>query len=168
MNKLRYFRHAIAFLSAVCLTVALFVGCGKSSLAPGGAYSFAQTNGMGSNAVVSIRADLQLYQADVTFQTAYKAAVTICDFELKNRTYLWNISPSIKHTIDRIRPQIWEATKAYTSARDAYILNPTPVGLAGVDAVIAKIQQLLVAATAALGTTSNTAPITGTTNSLTH
>jgi hypothetical protein len=131
-------------------TFGILSGCKSPSLEAGGPYTYTQTNHVGTNVVITAVSDLQLYQADVSFQTAYKAAIAVCNFELQNRDYLWKISPNIKHTIDKIRPQIWRAQVDYTTARTAYIANPTPAGLSGVDAVVAKIQQLLVATTSAI------------------
>jgi len=158
-RKIKFF----GLLAAAGLAALLLVapGCKNTSLAPGGPYSYSTTNVVGSNTVVTTVSDLQLYQADVSFETAYKAAFTICNIEFQNRDYFWKISPSIKHSIDKIRPLVWESQGEYTTARAAYIAHPTPAGLTGVDAVVAKIQQLLIAATAALGTT-NTPSITST------
>lgn len=155
----------IAF--SICLTALLavgFVACKSSSLAPGGAYAPYQTNGIGSNVTVTVNADMALYDSDLAFQTAYKTLDTLFQFELNNRQFLWNLSPSIKHTLDRIRPEAWTAVQEYTAARTAYIANPTPSGLTGVNQVVAKVQQLLIAATAAIGTQTtagtNSIPIT--------
>lgn len=153
MNTLKiYTPNKILF--ALCLTALVvfsFTACNKTTLAPGGPYSYSQTNQDGTVTVVS---DLQLYQADVSFRTAYLAAYTVCNIEFQNRNYFYSISPSIKHAIDKIRPLIWQAQVDYTTARTAYLAHPTPAGLSGVDGVVAKIQQLLIAVTAALGTTN--------------
>lgn len=140
---------------SICLTALMvvgFLGCGKTTLAPSGPYTSTYTNVDGTITTVS---DLQLYQADLAFQTAYRAAFTVCNIEFQNRNYFYSLSPSIKHAIDKIRPLIWQAQVDYTTARTAYILHPTPTGLTGVDEVVSKIQQLLIAATAALGTTNS-------------
>ena len=140
------------------LTLALclgFTACNKSSLAPGGAYTTSVTNVVGTNIVVTTTSDIGLYDADLSFQLAYKTLDAAFSIEMNNRAYLWNISPNIKHTLDQVRVQAQAAVGDYVKARAAYIANPTPTGLTGILAVVAKVQQLLFAANAAIGTTTN-------------
>lgn len=130
-----------------------FTSCKTPSLATGGPYTTpALTNTLGTNiTVIAAHSDLQLYQADASFRAAYAAMDAIFQTEFKNRDYFYNLSPSIKHTLDKIRPIAQQVVNDYTVARAAYMANPTPAGLTGVQALLARLQQLVVAATAAVG-----------------
>lgn len=122
-------------LALVCL-VAL-PAC-KSSLAPGGAY------------VVQGQPDMAFFVADAAYQVAYQTVDAAFTFEKSNRAYLWTLSPNIKHTLDGIRPQAVKVNTEYLTARAAYIANPTATGLTGLQAVLAKMQQLVATATSVL------------------
>jgi len=140
----------------------LITACKTPKLAPGGAYTTTITNMVGTNIVLTSTSDLGLYTADSSFKLAYQTLDTVFTFERNNRQYLWNLSPAIKHTLDQVRAQAWPIVGEYVTARAAYLANPTPAGLTGVNAVLAKIQQLVFAANAVLSTS------TPTTNSVTH
>lgn len=153
------------FIVSVALSSPLWYGCNSPSLQSGGAYSYSTTNLVAgtTNWVVTTTADLQLYQADTAFKLAYDTLNAVFLIERNNRTYLWNISPGIKHTLDSIRPGADKAVDEYLAARAAYIANPTPAGLTGMTAIITKIQQALFAANAAIGVgtiTTNSTPST--------
>lgn len=140
---------ACATLSLALFT-ASFVGC-KTNLAPGGAYNPSVTNASG---VVTSNPDIALYNADLAFKTAYDSLNLVFQTEYNNRQYFWNISPAVKHTLDKIRPDAEKAVNDYAAARTAYLFNPPLVGLTGVNAVLAKMQQLLLAANAAVAQAS--------------
>jgi hypothetical protein len=71
-------------------------------------------------------------------------------FERDNRDNLWKLSPDIKHTLDKIRPDAAQAVQTYAAARKAYIANPTPTGLSMLNTILAKVQQVSAAAAAAV------------------
>lgn len=138
------FTLLIALTAALSLTA--LTAC-KTNLAPGGAYNPSVTNSAG---VVTSTPDIALYNADAAFKTAYDSLNLVFETEYKNRDYFWKLSPDIKHTLDKIRPEAQAAVNDYAAARTAYKANPPVVGLTGVNAVLAKIQQLLIAATSAV------------------
>lgn len=117
-----------SFLLALTL-LTLGVGC-KSTLAPDGSY----------NKTVP---DMAFYQADSAFGLAYDTINLAFEAEYNNRALLWSISPEIKHTLDKVRPVALQVRNDYVIARDAYLKNPTPAGLTGVQSILAKAQQLL-------------------------
>lgn len=141
-------RNKLALVTVLlaALTLAAFTAC-KTNLAPGGAYSPSITNSAG---VVTTTPDLALYNADLAFKTAYDSINMAFNIEYNNRDYFWKLSPAIKHTLDQIRPQAQKVVNDYAAARTAYLANPTPPGLTGIQALLAKIQQLLLAANAAM------------------
>lgn len=122
----------------------LLVGCGPSgcsntTLETGGAYS-----------QEGKKPDKSFYAVDAAFDIAYSAVDTVFTFEKNNRQMLWELSPEIKHTLDKIRPQAKEVVVAYSTARKAYTENPTPAGLTTLETVLSRMQQLATATQAAL------------------
>lgn len=138
-------RIFLAFLLSVPLIIGL--GCNKSTLAPGGAYSPITVSAEG---VTNSAPDMALFVADSAYQLAYTAINAVFTVEYNNRELLFKTSPSVKHTLDGIRPDAVKANADYLAARAAYIAHPTPANLTGVQAVLAKIQQIATAAQAAL------------------
>lgn len=126
------------FLALLLLAMPLAFGC-KSTLESGGAY-----------APVGQSADMPLFVADSAYQLAYTALDTVFTVEQQNRDLLWKVSPTIKHTLDSIRPQAVTVNSDYLKARTTYIANPTPANLSGVQVVLAKIQQLAITAQSVL------------------
>ena len=127
----------------------MVTGC-KSTLETGGAY--AQTNAA---------PDRVFFETDAAFNLAYSAVDGALKFERENRALLWRVSPQIKHTLDGIRPQAFQAAKDYAVARSAYLLAPAPAGLTTLQTILARIQQFSAAAVAVLPsstTTTTTAP----------
>lgn len=163
MTKFK-FTSLLAILTLAVLTT--FTACKTPKLAPGGAYTTSVTNTVGTNIVVTTTGDLALYTADASFDLAYKTMDAAFKIERDNRDYFWKLSPQIKHTMDRLRVIAQQAVNDYAAARTAYLANPTPAGLTGVQAVLAQIQQLVYAATAAVGQAgqplTNTVPIVNT------
>lgn len=138
-----------------CISLlATFYLCGcKATLQPGGAYApvVVLTNSAGvvvTNTVVT--ADMGFYLSDSTFVLAESALDTVFRFERDNRTALWRVSPNIKHTLDKIRPDAVQAVMAYKSARSAYRANPTPGGLDLLQTILSKVQAVSTAAAAAV------------------
>lgn len=140
--------YRVRILSAVLLAAtALGLGC-KAHLESGGAYSPVTTNA--TTGVVSNSPDLPFYTADSAFWLAYTSLDTIFSIERNNREALFKISPEIKHSLDAIRPTALEVSQGYLRARQAYIAHPSPAGLTGVNLLLSKLQQLVIAAQAAL------------------
>jgi hypothetical protein len=139
-------------LSLVFSIVCLFasVGCHKT-LEPGGAYSPSITNA--TTGAVTSSPDMAFYTVDSAFYLAYTSLDTVFAIERDNRAALFKLSPAIKHTLDSIRPTALAVAQEYARARTAYIANPTPAGLTGLQLYLARIQQLVVSAQAALPTT---------------
>jgi hypothetical protein len=153
MNRIKQISAALLLAASLA-----WVGC-KATLAPGGAYSDITTNTtvtadsggvLTTNVVLSPAPDLPLFIADSAYRLAYSTIDAVFTSERQNRTFLWSLSPTIKHTLDGIRPQAVQFNLDYLTARAAYIANPVPTNLAGVQAVLAKIQQIATAAQAAL------------------
>ena len=153
----------MVFLAAAGM---FLVACTSPKLAPNGPYTSSTTNLVGTNLVITTSSDLALYAADSSFELAYKALDAVFLIERNNRAYFWNLSPAIKHTIDKIRVSAQQVVNDYAAARIAYLANPTAAGLTGVQAVLAQAQQLLFAANAALGQgglpLTNTVPVLNT------
>lgn len=140
MKKFLFVESLIASLT-IFLIVSLaapLMGC-KATLQQGGAYN-----------LTGSAPDMPLFVADTAYQLAYNTIDAVFTTERNNRTFLWSLSPKIKQSLDSVRPQAVAADQDYLKARAAYIANPTPANLSGVQAVLAKIQQLAVAAQAAL------------------
>ena len=145
-------KKLILFLPIVALALCLGLSaCKTPKLAPGGAYTASVTNYVGTNAIITTTSDLTLYTADASFALAYRTLDAAFLIERNNRDYLWKLSPNIKHTMDKVRVEAQKVVNDYIAARAAYLANPTPVGLTGVQSVLAVIQQLLFAANAAIG-----------------
>jgi len=126
------------------LTLVIGLGC-KSSLAPGGAYSPTDTNGVALSAP-----DMPFYVADSAFDFAYSTVDAAFNFERDNRASLWLLSQDVKKNLDAIRPQAVMLRNEYLTARVAYIQHPTPAGLTTLQTILTKIQTLAVVAQAAL------------------
>src|SRR5678815_4577228 len=133
-----------AFMAAMVIALSL-IGCASGKLAPGGAYHPTDTNGVAISAP-----DAAFFAVDSSYRIAYNTVDTVFLFENDNRAMLWALSPTIKHTLDNIRPQAVAANVEYHKARDAYIANPVPANLDLLKQVLAKMQQLTATATAVL------------------
>lgn len=142
------------FLILPLVLLPLLLGC-KATLQPGGSYAPLDTNG-----VAVVQPDLQFYQVDAAYDLAYSAIDAAFKFERDNRNYLWQISPQIKKTLDSIRPQAVTANLEYLTGRAKYMSNAPSVGLTELQSILAKIQQLATAATAALPGTPQVIPQT--------
>jgi hypothetical protein len=130
-------------------TLGILSGC-KGTLAPGGAYTSSVTNVVGTNVLVSTTTDMPLYVADGAFVTAFDAIRLVFKTEEQNEAFFWQLSPSIKHSLDQIRPGVVVAVKSYVAAHAAYKANPSPEGFKTVESSLAKLQQYLLAANAAM------------------
>lgn len=125
----------------------LVAGCHKT-LEAGGAYSPSTTNA--ATGAVTTSPDIAFFTLDSAFWAAYSTIDTVFSIERDNRELLWKVSPAIKHTLDSLRPTAVEVKNGYLKARANYIANPTPAGLTGIQAILAKLQELGAAVTAAL------------------
>jgi hypothetical protein len=142
-------KRLLLFVSLLCVAVGAslgFTAC-KGTLQQGGAYSPITVSADG---VTNSAPDMPLFLADSAYQLAYNTVNAAFTTEYNNRDLLFKVSPTIKHTLDNIRPDAVKANADYLKARQVYIANPTPQNLSGVQAVLAKIQQLATAAQAAL------------------
>lgn len=163
---LLYMKNIKLMAGIFMLALLTLTACNKATLAPGGPYTTSTTVLIGTNLITTTTQDLGLYNADSAFVLAYKTVDMIFTTELNNRAYFWNISPSIKHSVDAVRVVAVKVRDDYIAARAAYVANPTPLGLVGIQAVLAKMQQLVFAAQAALAQNqqalTNTIPVLST------
>jgi len=158
-QKIARFIQASVLIFAVAIApiaLSLWTGC-KSTLAPGGAYapgSFVVTTDPSgasvTNFVPSAAADKAFFVVDSAYDIAYSAIDAVFTFERENRLALWNLSPDIKHTLDKIRPQAWDANVRYARARQQYISNPVPAGLSTLQSTLAELQNLAASVQAAI------------------
>jgi hypothetical protein len=135
---------AILFLLAG-LAFGTMTGCGKATLESGGAYAPVDANG-----VAIVRPDLAFFEVDSAYDLAYSAVHAVFKFERDNRALLWKLSPDIKHTLDKARPQAVSANVRYAQARKAYLANPVPANLSTLQTILAEMQSLASAASAAV------------------
>jgi hypothetical protein len=137
-------------LPAMLLTSA----CSTPKLELGGAYAPMDTNG-----VATAQADPIFFEVDSAYYLAYSTIDGAMTFERQNRAALWAIAPTIKHTLDSIRPQVWAGAVEYSKARQAYLANPLAANLSTLQSVLGRVQQLMAVATAVMPGKSNAAPI---------
>lgn len=139
------------FLQIVRISIvsAMVVGCATHRLAPGGAYApGAFTNAVSSTGVTTTvfvaesRPDFAFFAVDSAYDLTYSTLDGVFKFERDNRELLWKVSPSIKHTLDKIRVQAVSVNAQYLSARTAYIANPIPANLGILQQTLALLDQL--------------------------
>jgi hypothetical protein len=141
------------FVAGLALSV---VSCGGGKLASGGLYApsayvvtISPTGVLSTNLVATSQPDLAFYAVDASFDLAESSLDAAFKIELNNRAMLFKLSPSIKHTLDQIRPVAWKVIKDYSAARTAYAALPTPTGLSNLQSSLSKISALSAAAVAA-------------------
>lgn len=129
----------------------------RSTLEKGGAYApgvfVVTTNESGTlvtNFVASAAPNKAFFVADATYDLAYSVIDTAFAFERKHRDVLWRMSPTIKKTLDDIRPKAWDLHVKWAKAREAYMLNPTPDGLSNIQRILSEVQNLSMAVRAVL------------------
>lgn len=127
---------AVLIFSCFCLFAALS-GCKTPNLEPGGSYT--TTNAVGE--VVSM--DKGLFMADSAYKLAYDAVDAAFRFERDNRKTLWDISPSIKGSMDKARGEVKHIEIRWATARKAYRSSPTPEGLNTMEKILAELQKVL-------------------------
>jgi hypothetical protein len=122
-----------SFLGIVLLSFALSfsTGCGTPKLESGGAYSQANQ-----------APDIAFYVTDASFVLAYATVDAAFKIERDNRAALWRLSPGIKRTLDKVRPEAVQVVQHYGEARKAYLANPTPIGLTGLNLALKRIEDL--------------------------
>jgi hypothetical protein len=135
------------FLSALaallfCAGLTFTTGCNKATLAPGSMYT--ATNAQPSTL------DYAFYQVDSAFSLAYATVDTAFNFEGKNAAFCWSISPDIKHTLDKIRPQALNLARQYAKYRALYMASPSSANLASLQATLNSLQPLTAQAQTAL------------------
>jgi hypothetical protein len=120
------------YIAVLCAVFALgLAGC-KAPLEQGGAYyPTGQT------------ADKPLLIADNLYRVAYTSLDLLFTVEKDNRAALWALNPNIKRGLDKVRNEAWEINVQWATARSLYKANPTPAGLATLETILAKIQQLV-------------------------
>lgn len=141
---------ALMLAVGMTLAVASFsTGCGHATLEPGGSYApLPITNVDGT--VTAPRADFELFVADQSFLLAKDAVSTVMTFERDNRALLWSVSPQIKHSLDKLRPQVLEAETRYAYARRVYLAQPGPENLNTLQGILTELQRLSTTAQAVL------------------
>lgn len=132
----------------------LFIGC-KGSLAPGGAYAPMTTNAVTGAVQPTQAPDLAFFQVDFGFSVAYDTAELAFSAERNNRALLWKVSPDIKRTLDKLRPDFVMYVKDYGLARAAYQANPIPPNLDEMSTILAKFKALTAAAAAVIPQPTN-------------
>jgi len=132
--KLKTLTLSVFLACATFLTLGF--GC-KTNLEPGGAY--APTNELGQ----VIHSDTELALADASYKLAYETSLAVFKFEKDNRVAIWNISPNVKHALDKARVQVQEIDKRWATARKAYRQSPTPEGISGLREILLEINRLL-------------------------
>jgi len=141
-----------AFAGLLVFCSLMSIGCRAPQLEPGGAYAPIATNSAG---IVTTNTDLQLYLADREFIAAYDVVDSILTLERDNRALWWKISPEIKHTLDKVRPQAWDARNRYKALRQAYLSAPSPQGLAQLGAITDELSRMGSTIQAALSPTQS-------------
>lgn len=148
--------------AAALIVGALFLGFVATGcdgrLANGGAYApgtnqitVDSTSGnTATNFVPTQAPDYPFAQTEVAFDFAYSAVDTVFNIERDNRQLFWGISPSIKHTLDKLRPQAVAIRNDYIKARIVYQSNPIPANLSALDNALARIKALIPAVEAAI------------------
>lgn len=126
---------ALLFILSLCTI--FMTGCGTPRLEQGGAYAPVDTNG-----VATAAPDYAFFVVDSAYDLAYSAVDSVFTFERQNRAMLWAISPTIKHSLDNLRPQAWGIAVKYAKARAAYMANPVPANLTLLQQLLAEVQQL--------------------------
>lgn len=138
-------------LFTLSLALALVLpACKHGALESGGAYAPAPTTNAATGQVTGVQPDFAFYAADAAFELAYSAIDAAFTFELHNRAWLWSLSPNIKHSLDKIRPDAVKVRDGYVRAREAYKLNPTPLGLSLLQEALNKVKAVASAAQAAV------------------
>lgn len=129
-------KKILVALSAAIL-LSLNVGCKTPTLEPGGVYTQVDTNG------TVVYSDLGLALIDASWKLSYETVISVMNFERENRAILWEISPSIKQSLDSIRPMVVDIRFRWYSARKIYEANPTPAGLTTMQAILSEIERLI-------------------------
>lgn len=127
----------LTLLAVSAFTLFTAASCNTARLEPGGAY-----------APVGQVPDLAFYQVDAAYDLAYSTIDGVFNFERRNRAALWKISPEIKHTVDKVRPEAWKLNQDYHKARAVYLQNTVPSNLSTLQTILGKMQQLAATATA--------------------
>lgn len=119
-------------------------GCKTSRLETGGAY-----------APTEEASDPAFYAVDSAYALAFASINAAFEIERNNRLFLWNLSPDIKHTLDRIRPKAVEADRDYLELREQYKALPSANILQALKLILAKVQEMANESQTALPQTIN-------------
>lgn len=128
----------LLFAIGLALAVSVILpGCKTPTLEPGGLYN--PTNAIGQ--VLYNNTGFAL--ADTTYRLTYETALAVFAYERNNRKVIWDLSPQVKKSLDRIRPTVVDIDHRWAMARKAYRANPTPAGLSTLQSILDEIQKLL-------------------------
>ena len=130
---------ALLFCAGLTLTT---TGCNKATLAPGSLYT-------ATNATPSTL-DYAFFQVDSAFSLAYATCDTAFNFEANNSAFCWKLSPDIKHTLDKIRPEALRLAQQYAKYRKLFIANPSSINLSSLQTTLDSLQPLTSQAQAAI------------------
>lgn len=143
----RLFQAVLLAAALIAMPATLQTGCGHATLEQGGAYApLPVTNIDGT--VTQQGSAYELFVIDQSFQLAHTAVATVFQFERDNRALLWQVSPEIKHSLDRIRPQVVDAETRFAVGRKAYIAAPVPQNLTTLQGILTELQRLSLTAQA--------------------
>lgn len=126
-------------ISMWLLSGLLLLGMGcvtEKRLEAGGAYAASATQA----------AQPELFALDASFDLAYTALDASFKYERDNRVLLWKLSPNIKKSMDKLRQEAGTVRGDYALARTVYLEQPTPAGLAELEAALSKLQKANLAA----------------------
>jgi hypothetical protein len=105
--------------------------------------------------VATAAPDMAFYTMDAAFAVAHDTYDMVVNLERNNRLLLWKLAPAIKHTLDATKDNAWIASVTYTTARAAYLANPTPAGLTTLQTALSQLQAYATAAQAATAQVSS-------------
>ena len=137
-------------LNSLLLALALLLP-GVSLLGPTGCKT-ARLEVGGPYAPTNSAPDVALFQVDSAYLLAYNTLDTAFTIERDNRLMLWDLSPDIKKTLDKIRPEAVRVRNDFHTARAAYIKAPTSAGMTVLEQILASVQKLASAAQAVIAT----------------
>lgn len=126
-------------------------GC-KTNLEPGGAYApvTVSTNAATGEVTTNVNAQVLLHRVDLGYRLAKTTFYEVSQWEFDNRTNLWAVSPEIKRTLDRLRVEFVKVDQDFVTAHDACTAAPTPEGGGKLEAILARLEAVVDAATAVL------------------
>jgi hypothetical protein len=153
MNKVaRWFEASLIssiFIGTVVSIIFFTNGCSSANkrLEAGGAYN--RITGTNADGTLITQPDPTFFTLDTTANLALDTIDGIFNAERDNRAFFFKLSPDIKRTLDKIRPDAVKYKNAYLDARKAYIASPTPAGLTALGDILAEVNRIMQAVSAA-------------------